>query len=63
MNKDYRLCKIHFIDVLRTKIRREIKIVYREPESAFASMDFGGKGRLSIDTIINNLIIKRLKYD
>jgi hypothetical protein len=43
---NFRLCKKHFLDVLKRKVRMEFKKVYRAPEAAFAALDFTGKGKI-----------------
>lgn len=42
------------------KIRKELKIVYRDPESNYSALDFSGTGRISMRTFLDNIIVKRL---
>ena len=37
-------------------------MVYREPESAYAVLDFSGIGTIRMDSILENLVVKRLKF-
>ncbi|CDW74423.1 ef-hand calcium-binding domain-containing protein 6 [Stylonychia lemnae] len=49
--------------MISTKIRREFKLVYRDPESNYSALDFTGTGKISIRTFLDNVIVKRLKLD
>ena len=53
-------CKRHFLEFVKVRVRKEIRLVYRDPESAYAALDFSGSGKISIDSILNNLIVQRL---
>lgn len=48
--------------MIKTKIRKELKLAYRDPESTAAALDFQGKGKLSISMICENVVIKRLNF-
>ena len=56
------LCKKHYLDIIREKIRRELKLTYRDPDSAYAALDFEGKGNIKIENILEGYAIKRLQY-
>lgn len=45
---------------MSTKIRKELKIVYRDPESTYSALDFTGTGRISMRSFLDNIIVKRL---
>ena len=38
---------------------REFRDLYRSPETAFASLDFKGKGYLSREDIMESMVVKR----
>jgi Txe/YoeB family toxin of Txe-Axe toxin-antitoxin module len=42
----YRYCKGHYLDYLKQRIRKELRLVYRDPESAYAALDFAGTGKI-----------------
>jgi hypothetical protein len=49
--------------LISTKIKREFKLVYRDPESNYSALDFSGTGKISIAAFLDNIIIKRMKLD
>jgi hypothetical protein len=49
--------------MISTKVRKELKVVYRDPESSYSALDFSGTGRISMQGFLSNLIVKRLKFD
>ena len=57
------LCKKHYLDWVSNRVRKEMKIVYRDPESNYSAMDFLGTGLISMQTFITNIIVKRLKIE
>jgi len=40
-----------------------MKQIYRDPESAFAALDFGGQGKVTLERFLNGLVVKRVKFD
>jgi hypothetical protein len=56
------LCKNHMLDVLRAKMRQTLKLCYREPESAFATFNFSGTKNVTMDNILNHMIIPRIGF-
>lgn len=43
------------------RVRKELKLAYKEPESSYASLDFYGIGRVNMRTFLGNVIVQRLK--
>jgi hypothetical protein len=43
------------------RVKKEMKTVYKDPESAYASLDFTGIGRITMRTFLSNMIVQRLK--
>jgi len=56
------LCKAHFLTKLKNKLRNEIRLVYKDPESAYASFNFSGKNSISLNELLNHVIVKRIGY-
>ena len=56
----YRLCKAHYLHLMRLLISREFKVKYRQPEIAFGSMDFSGRGYVTLDDLSSSLPVRRL---
>jgi hypothetical protein len=46
---------------VKKRIRKELRLVYRDPESAYAVLDFTGSGKIKIINLLENLVIQRLK--
>lgn len=59
----YSHCKKHLLDHLKQRVRKELRQVYKEPETAYAAMDFSGKGKIDVTNILSNVIIKRLNFE
>jgi hypothetical protein len=43
-------------------VRKELRLVYRDPESAYAALDFSGIGSIKMQALLDNLIVKRLNF-
>ena len=56
------MCKKHFLAYLKVIVRKEFRLVYRDPESTYAALDFSGKGKIQMKDILDNLVFKRLKF-
>ncbi len=56
------MCRKHYIDYVGIAIRKELKVVYRDPESAYSAFDFAGKGLIAIQTLLQSIAIKRLNF-
>ena len=57
------MCKKHYLDYVRQKMRREFKNVYRDPETSYAALDFFGKGKIGMKAILESIIPKRLNFE
>ena len=57
------MCKKHYLDFVKCTVRKEIQKIYRDPESAYAALDFSGKGRISMQDFLKGLVVQRLKFD
>ena len=44
-------------------MRRDIKKMYKDPDSAFASFNFFGKKVITMNDILNHMFITRFGYD
>lgn len=51
------------LDWVSNKVRKELKIVYKDPETSYSALDFLGSGKITLKGFMNNLIVKRLKID
>ena len=56
------LCKAHYLTILKNRLRKEIAKVYKDPESAYASFNFSGKSCITLDEILDHIIVKRIGY-
>ena len=56
-------CKNHHLEQVKTQMRRDVKKMYRDPDSAFASFNFAGKKVIAMSDILNHLFVTRFRYD
>lgn len=56
------MCKKHFLDFVKYKMRREFRNIYRDPETSYAALDFFGTGKVSMKLILEGMVAKRLKF-
>lgn len=59
---NYRICKRHFQSAILNALKREIKNVFRNPDYAYASMDFTGVGTITEEILLNSIIFKKIEY-
>lgn len=57
-----RLCRHHFCNKVKASLRKELRNVYRGPEKAYSSMDFTGRGYITEEDFINNLVLTRIPF-
>ena len=43
-NTEMPLCKAHFVDVIKSILKKEFKSIYRYSDPAFGAMDMAGEG-------------------
>ena len=55
-----RCCKKHYLDLIAKNVKKELLYVYKEPETAYSALDFVGTGKISLQTFLKNVIVKRL---
>lgn len=53
------LCKPHFVDVIRSILKKEFKSIYRYSDPAFIAMDMAGEGVASASNFCQNLACTR----
>ena len=56
------MCKHHFCNKVKTSLRKELRNIYRGPEKAYSSMDFTGRGYITEEDFICNLVVKRIPF-
>lgn len=56
-------CKYHFFDYLAKRVKREIRLMYRNPELAFAALDLDSCGMITKENFISHQIVKKLKFE
>ena len=54
------LCRNHFLEFVRNLFRRELNLVYRHSDPAYASMDMIGDGYIEIQKFVQSLGCKRV---
>ena len=59
-NISMKLCKHHFIKLIKKLLRREFRNAYRHSDIAFGSMDMTGTGMIDIHTFLKSFICKRI---
>ena len=47
---------------MRANVRLVMKTMYRQPEAAFAAMDFCGKGYVLESDLLESKVVSRLKF-
>jgi len=57
------MCRKHYLDYVGQTLRKEIKLLYRDPETAYASMDFEGNGKISFHEFIESIVVQKTKFD
>ena len=45
----HQLCEQHYYNKLKMVLNRQMKLIYKTVDSAFADMDFRGRGEVSLD--------------
>jgi hypothetical protein len=56
----HNICKKHFVYQLKKHMRREMSTIYRDPQSAYATFDFTGSGKIALKDILNHQVIKKM---
>ena len=54
------LCKFHFVSEMRNWMSKEFRNLYRSAETAYGSLDFHGKGYITLDQFLNGIVVKNL---
>ena len=51
-----KLCKYHFVKLIKKMLRKEFRDSYRHSDIAFGNMDMKGTGLIDINRFINSIV-------
>ena len=58
-----KLCKVHYLERLERTLRAQIRNMYKDPETAFATFNFQGKQTIVLDDLLDHMLVKKIGYD